>query len=360
MQVRQGIPEGEIARGCYLALGNFDGVHRGHQQLIGNIVQKARTEGKLAVVITFSPHPVQVLGDNPPGLLTTRARKEKLIAALGVDFLFILPFTRELAQLPPETFVQDILWPHFQPRLVAVGFNFTFGHRGAGTPALLHRLGEELGFKVEVMAPVTYKGLTVSSTAIRNALDRGDILLARKLLGYWPVLAGTVVGGDRRGRELGFPTANLAVPPEIKLPVWGVYACLARFQGQVHRAVVNIGRRPTFGPALPATIEAHLLDFEGNLYGQELELELRAYLRPERKFASIRELVAQLQEDCARARELPLNPETGRRNHTQGHGVKYTAENPEIYHGQIGAGKNEGIDYCPRQETPAGLSPGTN
>ncbi|WP_406678425.1 bifunctional riboflavin kinase/FAD synthetase [Moorella sp. ACPs] len=302
MQVRQGMPEGETARGCYLALGNFDGVHRGHQQLIGSVVQKARKAGKPAVVITFSPHPAQVLDNDPPGLLTTTARKEKLIAALGVDFLFILPFNRELAQLPPETFVQDILWPHFQPRLVAVGFNFTFGHRGAGTPALLHRLGEELGFKVEVMAPVTYAGLTVSSTAIRNALDRGEIQLARNLLGYWPVLAGTVVGGDRRGRELGFPTANLAVPPEVKLPAWGVYACLARFQDQVRQAVVNIGRRPTFGTDLPATIEAHLLDFEGDLYGRELELELRAYLRPERQFAAPRELVAQMQEDCARAR----------------------------------------------------------
>ncbi|QGP93270.1 Riboflavin biosynthesis protein RibF [Neomoorella glycerini] len=304
MQVWQGMPEGEIARGCYLALGNFDGVHRGHQHLIGSIVQQARTRGKPAVVITFAPHPAQVLSDNPPGLLTTRTRKEKLIAALGVDFLFILPFTRELAQLPPETFVRDILWPHFQPRLVAVGFNFTFGHRGAGTPALLRRLGEELGFKVEVMAPVTCCGLTVSSSAIRNALDQGDISLARNLLGYWPVLAGTVVGGDRRGRELGFPTANLAVPPDVKLPAWGVYACLARFQDQVRQAVVNIGRRPTFGPALPATIEAHLLDFEGNLYGQEVELELRAFLRPERKFATLGELVAQLQEDSARAREF--------------------------------------------------------
>ncbi|WP_258360866.1 bifunctional riboflavin kinase/FAD synthetase [Moorella sulfitireducens (nom. illeg.)] len=302
MQVRQGMPGEEIVAGCYLALGNFDGVHRGHQQLIGSIVRKARIAGKPAVVITFSPHPACITGDNPPGLLTTTDRKEKLIAALGVDFLFILPFNRELARLAPETFVYDILWPRFHPRLVAVGFNFTFGHRGAGTPALLKRLGEELGFEVEVMAPVTYEGMTVSSTTIRDALDRGDILLARKLLGYWPVLAGTVVAGDRRGRELGFPTANLAVPPEIKLPARGVYACLARFRDRVYRAVVNIGRRPTFGTDLPATIEAHLLDFEGGLYGQQLELELRAYLRPERRFAGPRELAAQMQEDCTRAR----------------------------------------------------------
>lgn len=304
MRVLQGMPEGKIVRDCCLALGNFDGVHRGHQQLISSVVQKARSCGQSAVVITFSPHPSQVLEATHPGLLTSTTRKVKLIAGLGVDFLFIIPFTKELAALDPEIFVRTILWSHFQPRMVAVGFNFTFGHRGAGTPALLQRLGKELGFKVEVMAPVTYKGLTVSSTVIRNALEQGDISLARSLLGYWPVLEGTVVAGDQRGRQLGFPTANLSVSPEIKLPACGVYASLAHIQDQVLEAVVNIGRRPTFGTSISTTIEAHIMDFEGNLYGQEVELEIRAFLRPERKFSSFRELIAKVEEDKNKARLL--------------------------------------------------------
>ena len=304
MEVRQGLPAGGPPESFYLGLGNFDGVHRGHQHLISSIVQKARAGGGMAVVITFAPHPAQVLGGNTPGLLTTTARKIELIAALGVDCLFILPFTRELAAMAPATFVRDILWSRFHPRLVAVGFNFTFGYRGGGTPPLLRQLGEELGFQVEVMAPVTWQGLTVSSTAIRNALGQGDIALARNLLGYWPVLAGTVVRGDQRGRQLGFPTANLAVPAALKLPAYGVYASLARFSGQERQAVINIGRRPTFGPALPATIEAHLLDFAGDLYGVEITLELRAFLRPEKKFVSRLELTRQLQEDITRAQLL--------------------------------------------------------
>ncbi|MBC7325516.1 MAG: bifunctional riboflavin kinase/FAD synthetase [Moorella sp. (in: Bacteria)] len=304
MQVHQGLPVGEEAKNCYLALGNFDGVHRGHRRLITAIKHKARVGGGPAVVITFDPHPALVVDGLHPGLLTPTNRKIELIAALGIDHLFVLPFTRELATMAAATFVRQILWTHFQPRLVAVGFNFTFGYRGKGTPALLRQLGGELGFRVEVMAPVTWQGLTVSSTSVRNALGQGDILLARNLLGYWPVLAGVVAPGDRRGRDLGFPTANLSVPKELKLPACGVYACLARCREQVHQAVVNIGRRPTFGPDLPATIEAHLLDFEGNLYGREMELELHAFLRPERKFASSGELITQLREDCARARQL--------------------------------------------------------
>lgn len=302
MQVLQGMPEGKIVEGCCLALGNFDGVHRGHRQLIGNVVQKAKARGGPAVVITFSPHPSQVLKGKQEGVLTGTARKAKLIADLGVDYLFIIPFTRELAALEPEVFVRTILWSRFQPRMVAVGFNFTFGHRGAGTPILLRRLGEELGFNVEVMEPVTYQGTTVSSTAIRKALGQGDISLAKSLLGYWPVLEGTVVVGDQRGSQLGFPTANLSIASEIKLPANGVYASLVYIQDQGLEAVVNIGRHPTFNPALSTTVEAHIIDFNGNLYGKEITLELRAFLRKERKFNSSRELIAKIEDDKNKAR----------------------------------------------------------
>ncbi|MDK2820561.1 MAG: riboflavin kinase / adenylyltransferase [Clostridia bacterium] len=306
MQVWNGLPEKASLKGCCIALGNFDGVHLGHQSLINSMVQKAEISGGKAVVITFNPHPVEVLEGRSPGLLTTPKQKVRLIASLGVEHLFLLPFTKELAVLEPDTFVKDILWFCYRPRLITVGFNFTFGNKGLGTPKLLRKLGEKFNFKVDVVPPVTHKGVTVSSTTIRNALENGNITLAKDLLGYWPTFSGKVVAGDQRGRKLGFPTANVEVLPQMKIPAYGVYACFAKVNGMKQKAMVNIGRRPTFGSALPATIEAHLIDFEDNLYGQEIELEFRAYLRPEQKFPSVEELKAQLSKDKEMARQILL------------------------------------------------------
>ncbi len=304
MEVFTEISKGKTAKKCCLALGNFDGVHRGHQQLINIAVQEAKSSGRPAGVVTFSPHPSQVLKGKQQNLLTDMERKAELIGALGIDYLFIIPFTKRLATIEPEAFVSTILWPCFCPHSVAVGFNFTFGCQGRGTPALLSRLGGKMGFKVRIAEPVTHKGLIISSTAIRNALGQGDIHLARLLLGYWPFLEGIVVAGDQRGRELGFPTANLAVPPEIKLPADGVYASKVHLEGQDFATVVNVGRHPTFGSALSPIVEAHIINFEGDLYDKKIKLELRSFLRPERKFNGPQELVAKIKDDINRAQLL--------------------------------------------------------
>lgn len=322
MQVIHGIPQGEMVRNSCLAMGNFDGVHRGHRQLIGRIVKRASTGKGKSVVITFSPHPSRVLGGNYPALLTTDDRKTSLIGELGVDYLVFMPFTTELAALEPASFVRDVLWSYFKPEVVAVGFNFTFGCWGSGTPELLQAMGKEMGFDVLIMPPVTYRGVVVSSTAIRNVLDKGEIPLAGALLGYWPVLEGIVIAGDQRGRRLGFPTANLSLPAEVKLPRSGVYACFAKVREHTYRAVVNIGHRPTVGDDLPAAVEAHIIDFEGDLYNREITLELRSFLRPEQRFNDFHELVEKVKEDKLRAQEILAREEkgmlpdykTGRRN----------------------------------------------
>ncbi|WP_231967954.1 bifunctional riboflavin kinase/FAD synthetase [Thermanaeromonas toyohensis] len=304
--MRYGLQGTDAVKGCCVALGNFDGVHRGHQELIHATVKKAQEKGCPAVVVTFDPHPALVLTpDDPPGLLTTKEQKMELIAGLGVDFLYFLPFDLNLASLTPEAFVRQILWTYFYPSLVVVGFNYTFGRGGRGNPYLLAALGRELGFEVEVIPPVKVRDHLVSSTAIREALAAGDVALAREFLGYWPTLVGYVVSGEGRGRLLGFPTANIAVEPEVRLPAYGVYACRVKLpNGSWQAGIVNIGKRPTFGSNLVPTVEVHLLDFSGYLYGEKLKLELRYFLRPEKSFASSHELIEQIGADIRRARQI--------------------------------------------------------
>lgn len=306
MRVQYGLEGTGNLKGCCVALGNFDGVHRGHQELIRTTVKRAQRNKSPAVVITFDPHPALVLTpEEPPGLLTTKEQKIELIAGLGADFLYFLPFDLQLASLTPEEFVRQILWPYFRPSHVAVGFNYTFGRGGRGNPSLLATLGRELGFEVEVIPPVKVGERIVSSTAIREALAQGDVLLAKEFLGYWPTLVGYVVSGEGRGRLLGFPTANIAVAPEVRLPAYGVYACLVKLTNNSWQAgIVNIGERPTFGPHLMPTVEVHLLDFSGSLYGKKLKVELRYFLRPEKAFTSSRELIEQIGADIRRARQI--------------------------------------------------------
>lgn len=306
MKVQYGLQGTDILKGCCIALGNFDGVHRGHQELICVTVNRARKKGSPAVVVTFDPHPALVLTpDDPPGLLTTKEQKIELIAGLGADFLYFLPFDSDLASLTPEDFVRQILWSYFRPSLVTVGFNYTFGRGGRGNPSLLAALGRELGFEVEVIPPVKVGEHLVSSTAIREALAAGDVALAREFLGYWPTLVGYVVSGEGRGRLLGFPTANVAVDPEVRLPAYGVYACRVKLpNGSWQAGIVNIGKRPTFGSSLIPTVEVHLLDFSGHLYGKKLKVELRYFLRPEKSFASSHELIEQIEDDIRKVRQI--------------------------------------------------------
>jgi len=292
-------------QGAWVTIGVFDGVHRGHQALLRDFVAEARQHGAPAVVVTFYPHPAEVLGNHrAPFYLTTPEEKAAYIAALGVDVLVTHPFNREIAQRSARAFMED-LHAHLGLRRLWVGYDFALGRNREGDIPALRALGKVLGYTVHVVEPYRLDGDVVSSTRIRQALAAGDVALAARLLGRRYIVPGEVVRGDGRGRQIGFPTANLAVWPKRMVPATGVYACYADVDGHKYPAVVNIGVRPTFEqqPAAPR-LEAHLLDFHGDLYGKTLPVEFVARLREERRFPSPEALAAQIQRDIAAARAV--------------------------------------------------------
>ncbi len=289
----------------YLALGNFDGVHKGHQSLIQALIEKAAVNRGQALAFIFEPHPAQVLmPERAPRLLLTPHGKADLLEKIGLDVLIYNTFTREIAGWSPEQFVEKILISALQISEVFVGFNYTFGHRGAGTPEYLKQLGDEFGFGVNIIAPVTYEGEPISSSLVRKALEVGDVLTAYNMLGYHPVIEGVVVEGEHRGSRIGFPTANLGVETIYNIPGQGVYAARARIGSKVYHCVVNIGSKPTFHQEYPISIEAHLMDFAGDIYGQEISLSFLEKLREEQRFQSLEELVSQIARDRNRAEEI--------------------------------------------------------
>ena len=286
-------------------VGNFDGVHRGHRSLVEAAVRQARERGGMAVALTFDPHPSRVLSpDRAPATLMTLDQRAEALAALGIDCLAVLPFTFALSRESPADFARKVLRDAVGARMVVVGENFRFGRGREGDLATLARLGESLGFAVLGTPPVVHEGAPISSTRIREALARGAVRAAREMLGRRFFVDGTVVRGVGRGRQIGLPTANLAIVNET-LPARGVYACWCRDlregEGTVYPAVVNIGHRPTFGGGA-LSVEAHLLDFDGDLYGRTLRTEFEERLREERTFAGPEALVAQVRDDVARAR----------------------------------------------------------
>lgn len=288
-----------------IALGNFDGVHLGHCQLLKKMVSYANKKGGIPSVLLFQPHPQQVLNPaNAPKLLMSNERKIKMMKDLGVELFYLIPFDLNFASLEPEEFVEEVLIKKLKVRGVFVGYNYQFGKRGAGKPEDLKKIGAEKGIYVEVIPPVVMHGVPISSTLIRSALNNGDVVRARELLGYWPVLQGEVIEGDQRGRRIGFPTANLAVPEELLIPKSGVYAGEAVVNGEPYLTVLNIGRHPTFGLSNKRTIEAHLLNFDGDLYGKQLEISLYKMLREERKYNNADELVDQINKDIELAKKI--------------------------------------------------------
>jgi riboflavin kinase / FMN adenylyltransferase len=290
-----------------VTVGNFDGVHRGHQMLVEAAVRQARARGGTAVALTFDPHPSRVLSpDRAPATLMTLDQKAEVLAGLGIDRLAVLPFTFELSRASPADFASRVLRDAVGARVVVVGENFRFGRGREGDLALLESLGRSLGFEVLGTKPVIHEAAPISSTRIREALARGAVGPAREMLGRRFFVDGVVVRGEGRGRTIGLPTANLALVNET-LPARGVYACWCRLlpdAGAAPRpAVLNIGHRPTFG-AGALSVEVHVLDFEGDLYGRSLRVEFQERLREERAFPSGEALVAQVQDDVARARRL--------------------------------------------------------
>ncbi|HUG52423.1 MAG TPA: bifunctional riboflavin kinase/FAD synthetase [Vicinamibacteria bacterium] len=288
-----------------VSVGNFDGVHRGHQALVAQAVADARASGGTAVVLTFDPHPSRVLApERAPATITTLGQKAELVGRLGVDRLAVLPFTLELADRTAEDFARRVLHDALKAKTVVVGAGFRFGCGRQGDVALLRRLGQELGFDVHGLQPVTYQDAPISSSRIREAIARGEVGGAAEMLGRLFFIDGQVVRGLGRGRTLGVPTANIA-PANETLPGNGVYACWVRIGGpggDWQPAVANVGRRPTFGGA-ETTCEAHLLDVEKDLYNQPARLAFQARLRHEQAFGSAQALVEQIRRDVAEARE---------------------------------------------------------
>lgn len=289
---------------AYLAIGVFDGVHLGHQAVIGRAVDDSRREpGAVAVVVTFDPHPVRVLRpDAAPRLLTSTRHKFQFFAALGATHCLVLPFDADFAATPPERFIGRLAEAGRPLREICVGFNWSFGRGRAGNLDALTRMGERWGFAVVGLPSVNVDGETVSSTLIRQAVESGDLTHAARLLGREFTVLGTVVRGQQLGRQLGFPTANLAAHNE-QFPPDGVYAVEAAWAGRRLPGIVNLGYRPTVArPGGERLLELHLFDFAEDLYGQDVEVAFRAFLRPERKFANVDALREQIAQDAARAR----------------------------------------------------------
>jgi riboflavin kinase/FMN adenylyltransferase len=287
----------------FLAIGVFDGVHLGHRAVIERALRDAQNAGGTAVVATFDPHPARVLRpEKAPRILTSAPHKQRLIRALGVEHLLVIPFSLEFAETEPAHFLHALAAAARPLREICVGHEWCFGKNRAGNLTLMAELGKELGFEEVGLPAVHVGGQVVSSTLIRHAIEAGDLAKAEILLGRPYTILGTVVRGDQIGRKLGFPTANLAAHNE-QFPPNGVYAVEIQRDVTPVRGVANIGVRPTIANASgERLLEVHVFDFEGDLYEQDLEVTFRKFLRPEQKFASLEELKAQIAADAQAAR----------------------------------------------------------
>ncbi|MEA5536721.1 bifunctional riboflavin kinase/FAD synthetase [Crocosphaera sp. XPORK-15E] len=290
-----------------IALGNFDGIHLGHRQVLQPIWQ--RPEAEISTVVTFTPHPQEFFSGKPRQLLTPLTEKVKLLQSLSIKQLVRLPFDRGLASLSPQDFVADILVKQLHAKYISVGQDFRFGQGRIGTADELKEIAANFGVCVHITPLQTCSllvddTLRISSSRIRQALGSGDVIQAKEMLGYPYSLQGMVVTGQQVGRVIGFPTANLQLPPNKLLPRRGVYCVTVQLETATEiKGVMNIGSRPTVNGQVP-TVEVHLLDWSGDLYGQTLTVMLEKFLRPEQKFPSLNALKCQIQEDCMVARKI--------------------------------------------------------
>jgi riboflavin kinase/FMN adenylyltransferase len=291
------------ARGSVLTIGNFDGVHRGHQALLGEVRRLALSEAASAAALLFEPHPrAYFQPDKPHFKLTSLPRKLFLLQRFGLDLAFVLPFDAAFAALSADAFVERILVAGLGVRHVVIGYDFRFGRQRAGDPEALRRAGAKHGFGVTIVPQVGAAGEVFSSSAIRAELAQGDVGGAAEMMGHFWRVTGTVVAGAGRGTGLGFPTANLRLPRDVALG-HGIYAVRIHIAGVVHPAAAYLGTRPTFDDGDPV-LELFLLDFTGDLYGREIEVEFIDFVRPDARFASIAALQEQMRKDCAQARAI--------------------------------------------------------
>lgn len=294
---------------AWLTIGSFDGVHLGHQAIINELTAGAHSAGQPAVVLTFFPHPVEVLRQiTNPIYLTTPEVRAKLLGDLGVDYVITYPFTREVANLPGKEFLKQINY-HLNIHKLQIGTDFAMGINRDTDSEALQIISRQMGFQLQVVGTVNNSGQRISSSRIRSLLIEGEVQRVNDMLGRPYRIEGMVIVGDGRGRTIGIPTANLSVWEKQVLPGRGVYACKVELDGRFWQAATNIGTRPTFDGNQSTTIETHLLDFDGNLYGRSLKLDFVKRLRGEQRFPSIEALVEQIHMDITRTREV-LKDET--------------------------------------------------
>jgi riboflavin kinase / FMN adenylyltransferase len=302
MEVLRGL-DGRSSGPTVATIGVFDGLHKGHKVLHDRVLAEATRVGAKSAIVTFDPHPLEVVApDHAPCTLTTIAQRLALFETEGVGVTLILQFTKELAKLTAEEFIRGVLVDALHVRKVIVAEDFRFGNDRAGDTATLARMGERLGFECETIELVKIDGNKVSSSDIRKAVAAGDVERAADLLGHPFRLEGVVVEGDKRGRAIGFPTANVQPDPRTCLPALGVYAGWWVSGGRRLPGVINVGVRPTFKSDDPPVVEIHLFDLDEDLYGRRGEVEFTKHLRPEERFASVDELVAQIRSDAGQAR----------------------------------------------------------
>ncbi len=287
-----------------VTIGVFDGMHRGHVQMVGHAVRRAREMGVPSVLMTFDPHPSEVVRPGShPAQLTTLRRRAELVEQLGVEVFFVLPFTVELSRVPADEFVHTVLVERLHVAEVVVGENFTFGHKAAGDIELLRSLGRRFGFTAEGVGLLSQSELTFSSTYIRSCIDAGDVAAAGTALGRPHRVEGIVVRGDQRGRSLGYPTANLSTPRHAAIPADGVYACRFVHRGRELGAAVSIGTNPTFS-GRERRVEAYVLDLQEDFYGERVAVDFVERLRGMCRFDTPEELVAQIDDDVVRTRKV--------------------------------------------------------
>lgn len=300
--VRNGDLVPERITGAFVAIGNFDGVHRGHRAVIDAAIAHAKKDGRPAVALTFEPHPRAFFQpDRPLFRLSPEPAKLKLLAAAGLDGAVVMNFGAAIAKVTAEDFVADILVRRLAIAGAVAGADFHFGKGRQGTPTFLRQEGKRLGFAVDLIPPFLVDGMPVSSSAIREALSHGEVERARELLGYPWFVGGKVIHGDKRGRDLGFPTANIALDPVSTL-AHGIYAVRVLAKGAIYDGVASFGRRPTFGEGVPL-LEIYLFDFSGDLYDEEVAVAFFAWIRPELKFEAVGDLVQRMNQDSGLARE---------------------------------------------------------
>ncbi len=308
MQVHRDLDHLPEFRNAIITIGTFDGVHAGHRFIIEQLQQAANACGGETVIVTFDPHPREVLAPKPNNirLLTTLPEKIALLERAGIDHLVVVPFTKAFSEMPARSYLEDFLVARFKPHTIIIGYDHRFGHNREGGLELLEAEQQQYGFTLIEIPQQVVHDLTVSSTKIRKSLQEGGVQLANELLDYTYFLTGTVVHGDKMGRQLGYPTANLQLADERKLiPAEGIYAVQAQLSGhkEWHPAVMSIGFRPTFN-GTDLRLEVHIFDFNEDIYGQELTVHFVEYIRSNLKFDNVDALIVQMDKDSAQAKEI--------------------------------------------------------